>query len=187
MKRLELLRSSLEDLNNSNKTLLDGEVCLVSSSNGTGYDMIVVGDGDTEACNLPKVMLNRSGGCTFLGIAIPTTNPEKPLSDSFYVANMEGDYENFGNITLEKGEVAFLVWKYESWTKITVIEHSDFDSMFEELTEKAIFGIKIGDTELTRGEDGVLEIPVDSELNANSTNPIQNKAVCAAFEWYEGE
>ena len=190
MQRIELLRSSLEDLENSRVTLLNGELCLLFS-NDTGYDSLVVGDGFTEARHLPRISLNRSGGSTFLGIANPTTDPGSPLSDIFYLAKESGEYKLFGDITLEEGEIALLLWKYGGWTKITVLEQVssiiEVTNRLKELSEKVVLGISLGGNILERNEDGTVTIPVDSELSNTSPNPIQNKVVSNVLDWYEGD
>ena len=189
-RRLELLRSSLEDLERSSVILLDGEPCLISS-NETGYNSLIIGDGKTRASELPKVVLNRTGGCEFLGIALPDTDPGNPLGNVFYFAKEPGYYYNFGGIQVGDGEIVILVWKYESWTKITLLEQTLDSSVvlgqLRDIKDRAVFGVKIGDKEIKRNEEGVIEIPVDEELNQNSTNPIQNKAVYDALDWYEGK
>lgn len=190
MQRIELLRSSLEDLENSRVTLLNGELCLLFS-NDTGYDSLILGDGFTEARHLPRISLNRSGGSTFLGMATPDTDPGTPLSDVFYFAKEAGKYKKFGDITIEIGEIAMLLWKYGGWTKITVLEQmSDTTEVIErlkELNEKVVMGINLGGTVLMRNEDGTVTIPVDNELNNNSPNPIQNQVVSNVLDWYEGD
>lgn len=52
----------------------------------------------------------------YAGIATPSTNPDNPDQNVFYLASTAGTYVNFGNIVLAENEVAIL--KYNgSWTK----------------------------------------------------------------------
>lgn len=188
IQRITLLRDTIESLQAYNKPLLDGEICLIDS--GSGYDSVVIGDGITSASKLPRVFLNKSGGCEFIGMAVPTTNPNNPTSNIFYIAKDPGKYVNFGDITVAEGEVVILMWRYQSWSKITILDQSlikTIDEKLKKIEETAIFKIKIGDQELTREEGGIIEIPVDNTLSSTSKNPIQNKTVNEALSWYEGD
>lgn len=194
MQRIELLRSSLEDLEDSTVTLLNGELCLISLKNNNEYNSLVIGDGITKANKLSKIYLDKSNGCSFLGLATPKTDPGKPKNNVFYLAKEEGTYENFGAITVNKGEIVFIVWKYESWNKLVIFETSSMidiiNSKVEDLEKRAILGVRLGGLELKRGEDGFVDIIVDDELNSKSNNPIKNKAVAIKlneFDWYEGD
>lgn len=63
-------------------------------------------------------MINSLGvGYQFAGIAGSSTNPGTPDQRVFYVAFTAGTYSNFGNIVLNDGDVAFLVYD-GSWSKL---------------------------------------------------------------------
>ena len=53
------------------------------------------------------------------GFATPTTNPQSPDQNVFYVASQAGVYTQFDNIVLEDG-LSFLMWKNGAWTSHTV-------------------------------------------------------------------
>lgn len=91
----------------------------------------------------------------YAGIATPSTNPDNPDQNVFYLASTAGTYVNFGNIVLEENEVAIL--KYNgSWTK----ESSGFasDETVSQLDKK----VKDIDTEATESEDDGIRIETDN-------------------------
>ena len=51
------------------------------------------------------------------GVASPSTDPGTPDAKVIYIATEAGTYTNFGDITLEAGEVALLVFD-TTWTKV---------------------------------------------------------------------
>lgn len=53
------------------------------------------------------------------GVASPSTDPGTPDAKVIYIATEAGTYTNFGDITLEAGEVALLIFE-TSWTKETL-------------------------------------------------------------------
>ena len=53
------------------------------------------------------------------GFATPTTNPNSPDQNVFYITDEAGVYTNFDNITLGTG-LSFLMWKNEAWTAKTL-------------------------------------------------------------------
>ena len=53
------------------------------------------------------------------GFADPTTNPQSPDQNVFYVAEQSGVYPYFDNIIVPEG-VTFLMWKNSQWTAHTI-------------------------------------------------------------------
>ncbi|MBQ5395854.1 MAG: hypothetical protein IIU59_03115, partial [Alistipes sp.] len=53
------------------------------------------------------------------GFADPTTNPQSPDQNVFYVAEQSGVYPYFDNIIVPEG-VTFLLWKNSQWTAHTI-------------------------------------------------------------------
>ena len=51
---------------------------------------------------LNSIISNLGENATFAGIAIPTTNPGTPDGNVFYIASENGEYVNFGNLTVSK-------------------------------------------------------------------------------------
>ena len=68
---------------------------------------------------------------TFAGIATPTTNPGVPDGPVFYIATTAGNYSNFGNIEVLKGETAILKWNNGTYTKNAIKPMTDFNSVFD--------------------------------------------------------
>lgn len=64
-----------------------------------------------------KVFNSISKNATFAGIATPTTNPGTPDGPVFYIATIAGNYSNFGNIEVLKGETSILQWENNTWIK----------------------------------------------------------------------
>lgn len=56
-------------------------------------------------------------GGLFGGVATPDTKPEKLSQKMVYLAETFGSYPNMGNIFLEEGEVAFIIWDGYKWSK----------------------------------------------------------------------
>ena len=185
--RIKLLRETADALLESNVVLGDGEICLIDSS-GNGYDSLVIGNGQTEARSLKLIPLNVSKGSVFLGTAIPETIPGTPTQQVFYLAKTAGSYNGFGNIIVEPGETAFLVYRYGGWNKINIIQ------VDEELSETSTNPVqnKVIYKALKDLEDkiveGAIKVPVDSEFSDESENPIMNRTVTRKFnewDWYE--
>lgn len=185
--RIKLLRETADALLESNVVLGDGEICLIDSS-GNGYDSLVIGNGQTEARSLKLIPLNVSKGSVFLGTAIPETIPGTPTQQVFYLAKKQGSYNGFGNIIVEPGETAFLVYRYGGWNKINIIQ------VDEELSETSTNPVqnKVIYKALKDLEDkiveGAIKVPVDSEFSDESENPIMNRTVTRKFnewDWYE--
>lgn len=57
------------------------------------------------------------GGYIFKGRAIPTTNPNSPDQNVFYIATTPGTYTNFSSIVVAAGECAILKGSGTSWSK----------------------------------------------------------------------
>lgn len=184
--RIKLLRETADALLESNVVLGDGEICLIDSS-GNGYDSLVIGNGQTEARSLKLIPLNVSKGSVFLGTAIPETIPGTPTQQVFYLAKTAGAYSGFGNIIVEPGETAFLVYRYGGWNKLNIIQ------VDEELSETSTNPVQnktvtlaLKDLE-TKIVEGAIKVPVDSEFSDESENPIMNRTVTrkfGEFDWY---
>ena len=82
------------------------------------------GNKEITGQNLCAVLLsivnNIGGNATFAGAATLTTLPASIDGPIFYLASAEGTYPNFGNITLAKGEIAFLVNTSGTWEKKSI-------------------------------------------------------------------
>lgn len=171
------------------------------------YDAMIIGNGTTTAADLNLIPLNTSKGAVFLGMANPDTIPGTPRQSVFYITGERGVYRGFGNIAINSGELAILLWDHGAWSKN--ILHADYavnldDSLnensenpvtnraltlkFRDLENMMIKGISINDVML-EAQNGIVNLTVDSELDGTSTNPIQNKAVHSKIaeldEWYE--
>lgn len=68
---------------------------------------------------------------TFVDVATPSTNPGVPDGPVFYIATTAGNYSNFGNIEVLKGETAILKWNNGTWTKNAIKPMTDFNSVFD--------------------------------------------------------
>ena len=175
--RIKLLRETADALLESNVVLGDGEICLIDSS-GNGYDSLVIGK---------LIPLNVSKGSVFLGTANPGTIPGTPTQSVFYLAKTGGSYSGFGNMTVEPGEIAFLVYRYGGWNKLNIIQ------VDEELSETSTNPVQnktvtlaLKDLE-TKIVEGAIKVPVDSEFSDESENPIMNRTVTrkfGEFDWY---
>ena len=63
-------------------------------------------------------MVNALGkGFTVAGDAIPTTDPGTMTGPVAYIAHTAGTYEHFGNLVVDQGEVAMLIFNENTWTK----------------------------------------------------------------------
>ena len=188
LQRIKLLRDTAQSLLSSNVVLMDGEVCLIDSTGDDAYDSLVIGDGVTKARSLNLIPLNVSKGAVFLGTANLQTIPGTPTGQVFYLATQAGTYEGFGNAVVNAGEIAFLLYRYGGWNKITVLQ---VDSSLSESSEnpvqnKVVYrALKDLENKIINGE---ITGPIDSELSDISENPIMNKAVSTKFnefDWYE--
>lgn len=66
---------------------------------------------------LLSIISTVGGNATFAGIATPTTNPGTPDQNIFFIASKNGNYINFGGITIND-EVVILKNENKSWVKI---------------------------------------------------------------------
>lgn len=53
----------------------------------------------------------------FGGVATPSTNPDTPTTNTFYIATEAGTYTNMGGVELSEGDVATIVWNGSAWVK----------------------------------------------------------------------
>lgn len=67
--------------------------------------------------DIQNLITNLNKTATFAGIATPTTDPGTPNGLVFYIATTAGNYSNFGNIEISKGESAILKWNNSIWIK----------------------------------------------------------------------
>ena len=81
--------------------------------------------------DIQNLITNLNKTATFAGIATPTTNPGTPNGLVFYIATTAGNYSNFGNIEISKGESAILKWNNGIWTKNSFKPITDFNSVFD--------------------------------------------------------
>ena len=81
--------------------------------------------------DIQNLITNLSKTTTFAGIATPATNPGTPDGPVFYIATTAGNYSNFGNIEISKGESAILNWNEGTWTKSSFKPMTDFNSVFD--------------------------------------------------------
>lgn len=72
--------------------------------------------GQTLQNILNSIISNLGKDRTFAGIATTTTNPGTPDGNIFYIAG-EGQYVNFSNILIEKGQLGFLFNNNGTWGK----------------------------------------------------------------------
>lgn len=72
--------------------------------------------GDILQNTLLTIISTVGSGATFAGIATPTTNPDTPDQNVFYIASEDGIYSNFGNVVLEN-EVAIFTNRNGIWQK----------------------------------------------------------------------
>lgn len=68
---------------------------------------------------LNSIISNVGENATFKGIATPTTAPGTPDGTLFYIATVAGTYTNFGGLTVNKNEIAFLYYT-TSWQKMSI-------------------------------------------------------------------
>lgn len=67
-----------------------------------------------------KNIINSIGeNATFVDIATPATNPGVPNGPVFYLASEGGTYTNFGHVTVQPNEIAFLKWNNNAWKKVS--------------------------------------------------------------------
>lgn len=86
---------------------------------------------DSDNTVLEKYVQHLKKTATFAGIATPSTNPGVPDGPVFYIATTAGNYSNFGNIEVLKGETAILKWNNGTWTKNAIKPMTDFNSVFD--------------------------------------------------------
>lgn len=72
---------------------------------------------NTSSSNVQQALNELFKNATFAGIATPTTNPGTPDGPVFYIATTAGNYSNFSNIEISKGESAILKWNNNIWIK----------------------------------------------------------------------
>ncbi len=87
---------------------------------------------------------------TFAGVAVPSTNPNNPDQTVFYLASQVGTYVNFGGVQI-------------SGTRICAIHNISGTWALEVIVT------------LTDGT----AVEIDPALDANSINPVENRAVYA--------
>lgn len=99
-------------------------------------------------------VVNRSvmQGAIFKGKATPTTNPNNPDANVFYVASQAGTYVNFGGVVVPDKQLVILTNQSGSWEVVRLISWSDTEKPFQ----------------------------LDSEL-AETTNAVENRAIYTAI------
>lgn len=188
IQRIKLLKGTRGSLEESEVILLDGELCLVNSE-GTGYDSLVIGDGRTEAKSLTLIPLNVAQGSVFLGRAHPTLIPGTPTGPVFYLADIAGEYTGFGNMVIDEGETAFIMYRYGGWSKITINTKQIIDTELSDTSENPVQN-KVIYKALKDLKDEIFEgkVTIDSEFSDSSENPVMNRTITRKFnefDWYE--
>ena len=188
IQRIKLLKGTRGSLEESEVILLDGELCLVNSE-GTGYDSLVIGDGRTEAKSLTLIPLNVAQGSVFLGRANPTLIPGTPTGPVFYLADIAGEYTGFGNMVVDEGETAFIMYRYGGWSKITINTKQVIDTELSDTSENPVQN-KVIYKALKDLKDEIFEgkVTIDSEFSDSSENPVMNRTITRKFnefDWYE--
>lgn len=87
------------------------------------------------------------------GVAIPNTNPGTPDQNVFYLTSTPGTYVNFGGLVVPSDRLCALHNVNGSWEMVVLVTFSD------------------GST-----------INIDPTLDADSTNPVENRAVYDAIQ-----
>jgi hypothetical protein len=89
----------------------------------------------------------------FAGTAMPSTNPNNPDQTVYYLTSIPGTYANFGGIVVPPDRLVALHNISGSWEMVVVVTFSD------------------GGT-----------ISIDPALDPDSVNPVENRALYAAFQ-----
>lgn len=96
--------------------------------------------GDILQNTLLTIISTVGSGATFAGIATPTTNPETPDQNVFYIASEDGIYSNFGNVVLENEVAIFTngngIWQKEktgiaTYKQVSELEYKSIPSIIE--------------------------------------------------------
>lgn len=98
-------------------------------------------------------------GYTIAGEATPTTDPGTMTGPVAYVAHSAGTYEHFGNLVVEQGEVAMLIFNEAVWHKETLLSLSADASVDDnvgtpEVTCTFVDGVLTFDFRNMKGEPG---------------------------------
>lgn len=94
---------------------------------------------------------------TFAGVAVPSTNPNNPDQTVFYLATQVGTYVNFGGLQISGTRICAIHNISGAWALEVIIT-------------------------LTDGTP----IEIDPALDANSVNPVENRAVYAECQAIRG-
>ena len=119
---------------------------------------------NTSSSNVQQALNELFKNAAFAGVATPSTNPGVPDEPVFYIATTTGNYSNFGNIEVLKGETAILKWNNGTWTKNAIKPMTDFNSVFDaegkSLTHALdTLGSNISDSERKLYEEQTHETP----------------------------
>lgn len=87
---------------------------------------------------------------TFAGVAVPSTNPNNPDQTVFYLATQQGTYVNFGGVQISGTRICAIHNISGAWALEVIITLTDGTA-----------------------------VDVDSALDANSLNPVENRAIYA--------
>lgn len=87
---------------------------------------------------------------TFAGVAVPSTNPNNPDQTVFYLATQVGTYVNFGGLQISGTRICAIHNISGAWSLEVIITLTDGTS-----------------------------VEIDPALDANSLNPVENRAVYA--------
>lgn len=72
--------------------------------------------GDVLQDVLLSMISNMSAGGTYMGVAVPSTNPGASDGNVFWLAGQSGTYANFGGVTVAANTITVLSNKTGSWT-----------------------------------------------------------------------
>jgi hypothetical protein len=133
--------------------------------------------------------LNVAQGSVFLGRAHPTLIPGTPTGPVFYLADIAGEYTGFGNMVIDEGETAFIMYRYGGWSKITINTKQIIDTELSDTSENPVQN-KVIYKALRDLKDEIFEgkVTIDSEFSDSSENPVMNRTITrklSEFDWYE--
>jgi len=109
-----------------------------------------------------NAMVDDLGKMQFKGIATTTDTPPSYEGAQFWLAETEGNYTNFGNITVNVNEIAFLINNGTGWEKESVTINAD------KWTTSS--GTKIEPADAAINEVLIDKITSSGDLELNGTN-----------------
>lgn len=114
---------------------------------------------------LTSIVSNIGLYSTYIGIAIPATNPGVPDGPVFFIANTEGVYSNLGGIELKKGEIAILRYDNNAWTKQTILNTKNIGDIKDIYNEKRVISAnQFHPSSFTDLKSALTAIPTDKRI-----------------------